>query len=166
MPVTWALSWIAGHWKAVALAGACLALWVALAIYGARREEAGRAAVQARWDAATAKAEREARETEGRWKGRIEAAEQGLRDAQTDIAARDDAIGRLAGELRKYAARPRSVSVPADYPKCLAELNAERHWSIAVGELLAEGADLAQVLGRERDDAVARLWAAAEAWPR
>jgi hypothetical protein len=122
--------------------------------------------VQAKWDAATVKATEAARVQEGRWQGRIDAAEKGLRDAQSTIAARDADIGVLTDRVRDLATRPRPTTNPAGLTQCVAELASERHRASTLGNLLAEGNDLARDLGRERDDAVARLYSAEAAWPR
>jgi hypothetical protein len=126
----------------------------------------GKAEVQAKWDAATVKATEAARVQEGRWQGRIDAAEKGLRDAQSTIADRDFAIGQLTDRVRDLATRPRPVSQPTGLAECVRELAAERHRASTLGNLLAEGNDLARDLGRERDDAVARLYSAEAAWPK
>lgn len=159
----WLTSWIAGRWlPLLILAGLMAGSWAAYAWAYAR----GEAAVEARWAAQSEAARVAADKATARQNERLLASNGALRDAQDTIAAQDHAIGVLTDQLRQYATRPRNMSAPADYPKCVAELTAERHWSIALGELLAEGADLSQDLGRERDDAVARLWSAADAWPR
>lgn len=156
------VSWIAGHWKGAILLALVLAVWG----YGRWQYSAGVAATEAVWEARAKDQADAARSTESRWKGAAEAADRGLQDAQTAIAARDDAIGRLADELRKRAARPVNVSRPANPAQCTAELAAERDRADALGVLLVRGSDLARTLAAERDDAVARLWAAADAWPR
>lgn len=159
----WLTSWIAGRWLPIAIvAGLVAGSWAAYAWAYAR----GEAAADARWAAQVEAARVHSAKVNAAQTAAVVASNGALKDAQDTIAAQDHAIGVLTDQLRQYATRPRDMSAPADYPKCVAELTAERHWSIALGELLAEGADLSQDLGRERDDAVARLWAAADAWPR
>lgn len=159
----WLAAWASGHWKGIAV----VALAAVLAMTGYRWAYGrGEAHVQGRWDAAVVKATEAARKQEGRWQGRIDASEKGLRDAQSTIAARDADIGKLTDRVRDLATRPRPVSRPADLARCVDELAGERHRAGTLGSLLAEGNDLARDLGRERDDAVARLYSAAEAWPR
>jgi len=157
------LSWIAGRWLPIVVVAGCVA--GLLSVYGLGRSH-GSGSVQARWDAATVKAVAAARVQEGRWQGRIDASEKGLQDAQSIIAARDAALGVLTDRVRDLATRPRPVTAPAGLAQCVAELASERHRAGTLGGLLAEGNDLARSLGKERDDAVARLYSAADAWPR
>lgn len=161
--MTWLVSWIAGRWlPLLILAGLMAGSWAAYAWAYAR----GETAADARWAAQVEAARVHSAKVNAAQTAAVVASNGALKDAQDQMAAKDYAIGVLTDQLRQYATRPRNMSTPADYPKCVAELAAERHWSIALGELLAEGADLSRDLGRERDDAVARLWAAADAWPR
>lgn len=143
-------------------------LFVLLALlgvsYGVGRSHAN-TAWEARWAAAEAKARDEAARVSAAHNARITAANGALKDAQIDIAARDDAIGRLAGRLRDLATPARVPAAPGG-TQCVAELAAERDRAEALGQLLVRGSDLARALAAERDDAVARLWAASDAWPR
>lgn len=160
---TKALSWAAGHW--LPLAGLALLLAAFGTGYSLSYKRTT-AAWEARWAAAEAKARDEAARVTARHNERLLAANGALKDAQTEIAARDDAIGRIAGRLRDLATAPRRVPQPATGTCSASELAAERDRSAALGELLVRGSDLARALAAERDDAVARLWAAADAWPR
>lgn len=161
--MTWLYAWASLHWKGIATVTLAAVLLLTGYSWAYGR---GEAHVQGRWDAATVKATQAARRQEGVWQGRIEASEQGLKDAQSIIAARDTDIGVLTGRVRDLATRPRPTTSPAGLAQCVAELASERNRAGTLGGLLAEGNDLARSLGRERDDAVARLWSAAEAWPR
>lgn len=154
---------VAGAWLPLAIVFALVAGF--MAVYGVGRSH-GRTAADAVWaerveDARVAAAQVTARQNE-----RLLAANGALKDEQTKVAALDYALAGTVGRLREYAARPRNLPQPADYPRCVAELGAERDRAEALGQLLVRGSDLARTLAAERDDAVARLWAASDAWPR
>ena len=161
-PVALVWSWIAGHWKGALLLALVLAVWG----YGRWQYSAGGAAVEARWQAQASRAKDDANRKTAAQNARLLASNGALADAQARIQALDYALGGTVDRLREYAARPRNLSPPADYPRCVAELAGERDRAGALGQLLVEGSDLARALAAERDDAVARLWAADVAWPR
>jgi hypothetical protein len=159
----WLTSWLAGRWLPI--------LWITVSVaalataYGYGRSH-GKAAVEARWEAASQAARVAADKATARQNERILAANGALKDEQQKVAALDYALGVSVDRLREFAARPRNLPAPADYPRCVAELAAERDRAGQVESLLVRGSDLARTLAAERDDAVARLHAAADAWPR
>lgn len=157
------LSWIAGRWLPLLVLGVLLAGLVAGYRWAYGR---GEAAVEARWAAQAEAARVAAAEATARQNDRLVASNGALADAQARIAALDHALGVSVDRLREYAARPRDLPAPPDYASSLAELAAERDRAASCSRLLAEGGGLIADLARERDDAVARLWAAADAWPR
>jgi len=163
----WLTSWIAGRWLPLLIVAGCLAALFGSYAYVYNR---GGAAAEARWEARWAEAEAAARvaadAATARQNERLLAANGALKDEQQKVAALDYALGQSVGRLREYAARPRNLPPPADYPRCVDELERERDRAAALGDLLVEGSALARELARERDDAIARLHAAADAWPR
>jgi hypothetical protein len=163
MFLTWIGSWIAGRWLPLLVLAGCVA-GLATA-YGYGRSHAN-TRWEARWEAAEQAARVAAAVATARQNERLLAANGALKDEQAKVAALDYALGVSVDSLRQYATRPRNLPQPADYPRCVAELATERDRAGALGDLLVEGSALARDLARERDDAVARLWAAADAWPR
>lgn len=162
MILTWLSSWLAGRWLVVGwvlFSAVCLA-----GAYVSGRSHANDA-WEARWAAAEAKARDDAASVTAAQNARLLASNGALKDAQEHIQARDTQLGLLAGRLRDLATAPR-VPAASGGTQCVAELAAERDRADALGELLVRGSDLARTLAAERDDAVARLWAAADAWPR
>jgi hypothetical protein len=163
MPFTWLASWIAGRWLPLAIVAGLLAgSWFAY-LWAYNR---GEAASEARWAAQVEAARVDADRIKAAQTAAVVASNGALRDAQEQLAAADVALRAMADGLRQYTARPRNLPAPADYPRCVAELAAERDWAGALTLALAGSNDLAISLATERDDAVARLWAAADAWPR
>jgi len=163
MFLTWLGSWIAGRWLPLLVLAGCVA-GLATA-YGYGRSHAN-ARWEARWEAAEGAARVVAAKQEAGWQARVSMAEKGLRDAQSSIEAYRESNGLLADRVRDLATRPRPVSQPAGLAQCVDELARERVWSAALGGAIAGSNSLALSLSAERDDAVARLWAAADAWPR
>ena len=155
-------STVAGHWLPLAILFVLVAL---LGVsYGVGRSHANDA-WEARWAAAEAQARDDAARVTAAQNARLLASNGALKDAQEHIAARDTQLGLLAGRLRDLATAPR-VPRPAPAACRPDELAAERDRADALGELLVRGSDLARTLAAERDDAIARLWAIDEAWPR
>lgn len=163
MILTWIGSWIAGRWLPLLILAALLAGSWAAYLWAYNR---GEAAAEARWAAQVEKARVDAARVNAAQTARVVASNGALKDAQEQLAAADVALRAMADGLREYTTRPRNLPAPADYPRCVAELAAERDWAGALTLALAGSNDLAVSLATERDDAVARLWAAADAWPR
>jgi hypothetical protein len=162
-PALWVYSWVMGRLPVlIALAAIVGGVWW----YGNSQYNAGEAAVQARWDAATLKATEDARIKERAWQAAVDASDRGRNDALELVAAQGAAIGLLNDRVRYLATRPRPVANPAEPSACPAELARERDWADECGVLLSEGADALAAQAGERDAAVIDLWAAADAWPR
>ena len=146
--------WLVLAWLAVSLA--CLAT-----AYGYGRSHANDR-WEARWEAAEGAARVAAARQEERWNGRASAAEQGLKDAQSEIDARDTQLGLLAGRVRELAARPRNLPPAAPGP--------------AVPEPAPGGLDavtifdgidrFARACAKSRDDLAAQVNGLIEAWPK
>jgi hypothetical protein len=162
-PALWLYSWVMGRLPVlIALAAIVGGVWW----YGHTRYNAGQADTQARWDDATRKATEDARIKERGWQATVDASDRSRNDALELVAAQGATIGLLNDRVRYLATRPRPAANPAELASCVAELARERHRAETLGGLLAEGDRLIADLGRERDEAVIDLWAAADAWPR
>ena len=156
-------STVAGHWLPLAILFVLVAL---LGVsYGVGRSHANDA-WEARWAAQTLKVTQDARATEARLQARITSSDSELNDARNLLTAYESQLRLVGLSLQQLAASPRPRSTPASAAQCVAELARERDRSETLGSLLVEGNTLARELAAERDDAVARLWAAADAWPR
>lgn len=158
----WAWSFITAHWKGAVILLAVLLVWG----YGRWQYSVGEAHADAIWAERVEAAKVAAEKATAAQNARLLAANGALADAQEKIRALDAALGATVDSLRHYTARPRDLPKPADFAGCLAELARERHWSEALADSLDRTNRIAKELAAERDDAVARLWAAAEAWPR
>lgn len=163
MILTWLSSWLAGRWLVVGwvlFSAVCLA-----GAYVSGRSHANDA-WEARWAAQTLKVTQDARATEARLQARITSSDSELNDARNLLTAYESQLRLVGLSLQQLAASPRPRSTPASAAQCVAELARERDRSETLGSLLVEGNTLARELAAERDDAVARLWAASDAWPR
>lgn len=159
IPLPWRLG-VAGL-LLVAVAAAVLA-------YGHRQYRAGEAAVQARWDAANAAAERSARERERRWIDAATESDARYADAVHTIQSRDAVLRDYDRRLREYAARERARPVPgtpAD-PGSPCDATAERQRAAEAAGAVAALAAEARHTAAERDQLAEQVRGLIEAWPR
>lgn len=155
----WLTSWIAGRWLPLlwlAVSVACLAV-----AYGYGRSHAN-ARCEARWAEAEQAARVAAARQEERWKGRTDAAEQGLKDAQSEIDARDQQLGLLAGRVRELAARPRPVP-PATPGPAVPEPAPGGLDAVAIFDSVDR---FARACAKSRDDLAAQVNGLLDSWPR
>lgn len=162
MWLTRIFSGVAGAWLPLAILFVIVA--GLMAAYGVGRSHAN-TRWEARWEAFEAEARDKAAKASAAQNERWIASNAETQRDKAYIAARDAQFELVSNRLRDLAIRPRAGG-PATGTCSAPELAAERDRADALSELLVESSALARELAAERDDAVARLWAAADAWPR